>query len=112
MIFFHLLAFMSLLSPCLPHAAVPEDIRTLLTSNQCRNCDLRYAHLAGENLSGADLRGADLTGANLSGANLSGADLRGALLSGAQLSGANCSNIETDGATVMPLCDGAMESPE
>lgn len=54
-----------------------EEVRELLWSKECPECDLR-----GANLSGADLNGADMRGADLSGADLSGADLRHAELTG------------------------------
>ena len=70
-------------------AANSQDVRELLATKQCQNCDLSGAGLVMSDLSGADLRGANLSGANLSRANLSGADLRDANLSGAGLFGAN-----------------------
>ena len=75
-----------------------ENIRQLLASKQCQNCDLSSAGLVMANLSGANLRGANLSGANLSRANLSGADLSGANLSGTSLFGANLSGAKLSGA--------------
>ncbi|MEM9926969.1 MAG: pentapeptide repeat-containing protein [Cyanobacteria bacterium P01_D01_bin.50] len=75
-------------------AANSQDVRQLLATKQCQNCDLSGAGLVMSDLSGADLRGANLSGANLSRANLSGADLRDANLSGAGLFGANLSGAK------------------
>lgn len=63
-------------------------VRQLLSTGQCRGCDLSRSGLTYANLINADLRDADLRGANLSRANLSGANLQGAKLSGAGLNGA------------------------
>src|SRR5579883_276960 len=82
-------------------AANPEQIRQLLTSKQCQNCDLTGAGLVMADLSGADLSGANLAGANLSRANLSGADLRGTNLSGAVLFGVNLSRARLNGAILL-----------
>jgi len=66
-----------------------DDLRQLLTTGNCANCDLRRADLVLADLEDADLAGANLTGANLSQANLMGANLAGANLSGATLVGTN-----------------------
>jgi len=76
------------------------NIRQLLSSRECRQCDLRGSGLIVANLSGVNLAGANLTRANLSRANLDGADLRGADLSGANLNGANLSGAMLTGARV------------
>ncbi len=81
-------------------AANSEHLRQLLSSKECKNCDLSNAGLVMADLSGANLMGANLTGANLSRANLSGADLRGANLSGASLFGVNLSGAKLDAATL------------
>lgn len=81
-------------------AANFEQVRQLLTTKQCQNCDLTGAGLVMADLSGANLSGANLTGANLSRANLSGADLRGANLSGAGLFGVNLSEAKLSGANL------------
>lgn len=78
-----------------------EQIKQLLATNKCPNCNLRNAGLVMANLSEANLRGANLAGANLSRANLSGADLRGANLSGASLFGVNLTNAKLNGANLM-----------
>lgn len=68
-------------------AAGCEDdrVKQLLSTKQCRDCNLAEVDLSGANLAKADLSGADLTGANLTGADLTGADLTGAVLGGANL---------------------------
>ncbi len=119
---------------CLPaYGENLQHLRQLLSSRQCRSCDLvgsglayanlvsadlRGADLRGANLSQADLRGADLTGANLMGANLNGAilqgtvfaeanlsqaDLRGAYVANADFQGATVSNVQLRGAIGVPL---------
>lgn len=81
-------------------AANSEQVRQLLATKECQNCDLTGAGLVMADLSGANLSGANLTGANLSRANLSGADLRGANLSGAGLFGVNLSAAKLSGANL------------
>ncbi len=81
-------------------AANSEQLRQLLATKECQNCDLSGAGLVMADLSGANLSGANLTGANLSRANLSGADLRGANLSGAGLFGVNLSEAKLSGANL------------
>ncbi|RCJ22005.1 hypothetical protein A6770_05110 [Nostoc minutum NIES-26] len=81
-------------------AANTEQVKQLLTTKKCENCDLTGAGLVMADLSGANLSGANLTGANLSRANLSGADLRGANLSGAGLFGVNLSEAKLSGANL------------
>ncbi|MDW8202944.1 MAG: pentapeptide repeat-containing protein [Cyanobacteriota bacterium SKYGB_h_bin112] len=74
---------------CLPAQAENlQDVRQLLSSRQCQQCNLAGSGLAYADLVGADLRGANLRGANLGRADLRGADLSGADLSHASLSGA------------------------
>ncbi len=80
-----------------------ENLRQLLASRECMQCDLRGAGLIVANLSRVNLAGANLSRANLSRANLDGADLRGADLRGANLNGANLSGAILTGAQV----DGA-----
>ena len=67
------------------------EVMQLLSSKQCRGCDLRRANLVHADLSGADLQGADLSGANLSQANLQGANLNQANLTAASLFGSDLS---------------------
>ncbi len=87
------------------------DIRRLLITKICENCDLEGADLRRKNLSNANLRGAELTDAilystNLRGADLSNANLRGAELSSAILFSANLRGADLTGAilcqTLMP----------
>lgn len=88
----HLLLTFGLLSTfALAMPAQAENlthVRQLLSTGQCRGCDLSRSGLTYANLINADLRDADLRGANLSRANLSYANLQGAKLSGAALNGA------------------------
>ena len=67
----------------------PKDLQKLNTTNNCGNCDLSQANLAG----------IDLYGANLKGANLSGANLKGTLFNDADLTGANLKGASTDKET-------------
>nr|WP_322111842.1 pentapeptide repeat-containing protein [Aerosakkonema funiforme] len=78
-----------------------DNIKKLLATKQCQNCDLSGVNLSGANLPNANLSGANLSGANLSGANLSGADLSGANLSDANVTDANLSDANLTGA-IMP----------
>ncbi|MDJ0733648.1 MAG: pentapeptide repeat-containing protein [Nostocaceae cyanobacterium] len=82
-------------------AGNPENLRQLLTTKNCPQCDLSNAGLVMADLSGANLSGANLVGANLSRANLTGADLRGANLSGTGLFGANLNSAKLSGATLI-----------
>ncbi|MBK1987822.1 pentapeptide repeat-containing protein [Sphaerospermopsis aphanizomenoides BCCUSP55] len=94
-------AFLLTLSlPITAQAANDEEIRQLLSTKKCQNCQLANAGLAIADLSGADLRGANLEGANLSRANLTGADLRGANLAGASLFGVNLSRAKLNEANL------------
>lgn len=77
-----------------------QDIRQLLSTKECPNCNLTNAGLVLADLSGADLSGANLSGANLSRANLSRANLTGANLTGASLFGANLSGANLTGANL------------
>lgn len=86
--------------PLTAKASNYEQIRQLLATNKCFNCNLRNAGLVMADLSGANLSGANLAGANLSRANLSGADLRGANLTGASLFGANLIDAKLNGANL------------
>lgn len=79
-----------------------DQVRQLLATKRCSNCDLTnaglvLAQLPGANLTGANLAGANLSQANLAGANLSGANLAGASLNGANLSGAKLTNANLQG---------------
>jgi uncharacterized protein YjbI with pentapeptide repeats len=75
-----------------------RDVRRLINSGNCRDCDLRDADLRGRDLRNADLQGADLQNADLRNANLRGANLRDANLRGADLGNANLQNANTRNA--------------
>ena len=86
-------------------SAVERNVRTVIRTNACSNCDLAGADLTGADLTGANLAGADLTGADLTQANLTGANLFqtnlvGALLNGADLTLANIVAAILRGATL------------
>lgn len=74
------------------------NVRKLVNTNLCPNCDLVGVDLRGAHLIGADLRKADLSSADLSWANLEGADLSHANLTGADLTGAFLTNASLYGA--------------
>lgn len=74
------------------------QLRQLLSTGDCPNCDLRGADLVLADLENANLAGANLSGANLSQANLAGADLRGANLARATLNAANLMGANLEGA--------------
>lgn len=76
----------------------PEQVKQLLTTHECKNCNLDSADLSGTNLNHADLSGANLTNAKLSGADLNNADLSDTNLSNADLSNANLSTAQLTGA--------------
>lgn len=91
--------------------SVAENIKTLLKTRACPNCDLTKANLMGAflpgaNLTGANLHEADLTHANLTQANLSGmnlhtvCDLTGALLIAANLMGAELFSVDLTDANL------------
>lgn len=79
------------------------NVRRLLVTNACLECDLVGVDLSNQHLIGADLRGALLTGANLSWSNLEGADMTKADLTGANLTGAFLTNTSLVSANL----DGA-----
>ncbi|MGB0560861.1 MAG: pentapeptide repeat-containing protein [Spirulinaceae cyanobacterium] len=81
-------------------AADPADVQQLLETNQCVNCDLSGAELAGVNLFGANLVNANLANADLSGANLGNVNLIDANLSDANLAGAYLYEARLDDATL------------
>jgi hypothetical protein len=66
-----------------------KDLARLLSSKECKFCNLHSADLSNAQLSGAQLSNASLNGAKLSNANLSRANLSEAFLTNADLSGAN-----------------------
>ncbi len=67
----------------------PDDLKKLLATGNCKECDLSGSDLHRFDMSGADLRGANLNNSYLSGAHLSGANLSGAKLEGANLNSAD-----------------------
>jgi inosose dehydratase len=72
-----------------------NDLETLLSTNQCNQCDLSNA-----DLSNKDLYGSSLMEANLTGADLSGALLREANLTGGILTNATLTDAKLNGATL------------
>ncbi len=98
-----LIGALTLLTISITNPVVAEnlsDLRKLLSTKECRNCDLTGSGLVMANLSGAKLSGVNFSGANLSRADLSGANLIGADLSGASLYGANLSGANLIGANL------------
>lgn len=81
--------FVICLIPEFSYAFNEADLTRLLSTKQCRFCNLHSANLSGANLADAQLSNSALTGAQLSKANLSRANLSGAFLTNANLSGAN-----------------------
>jgi uncharacterized protein YjbI with pentapeptide repeats len=82
------------------YAENSSQLRQLLSTKNCTECDLTGAGLVMNDLSGAKLERANLVGANLSQTNLTGADLRGANLTGASLYGANLMGADLRGANL------------
>jgi uncharacterized protein YjbI with pentapeptide repeats len=64
-------------------------VAQLISTKQCKWCNLQNADFAGAQLPGAEISNSSLTNANLSKANLSRANLSGSFLMNANLSGAN-----------------------
>ena len=98
-----------------------KNLKRLLDTKKCYQCDLSGIDLSDKNLGEADLEGANLTGSNLEktdlgkavlrgallgDANLKKADLRGADLYRADLSGADLTEANMEGAKI----DGAVFS--
>jgi tetratricopeptide (TPR) repeat protein len=79
----------------------PDDLRQLLETKACSQCDLRGVGLVLADLETSNLQETNLFGANLSRANLAGADLRGANLSGVTLYGANLMGADLSGANLV-----------
>ena len=76
----------------------PDHVKQLLSTRECKNCDLRNAQIVRENLNRSDVSGADFTGAFLYGtsfrnANLKNARFTNADLTGADLTGARDANL-------------------
>lgn len=80
-----------------PVTSVVDNVRHLLTTNECIGCNLigaklKDTNLQNANLENANLQDADLERANLQGTNLQGANLQGADLGKASIIGANLEN--------------------
>lgn len=75
---------------------VENPVDRLLSTGQCRGCDLSGVDLSEAHLIGADLRDANLQGATLVRTNLEGADLTGANLTDANLTEAMLSDSVLD----------------
>lgn len=89
------------LGACLPARAENiEHLQKLLSTHDCRQCDLSNGGFTFANFSKANLQGADFSNANLSRANLSFADLSGANLTGASLYGANLTGAKLNGTVL------------
>jgi uncharacterized protein YjbI with pentapeptide repeats len=79
----------------IPASIQQNQIKQLLETKQCPECNFSNANLKGLDLQGFNLQGANLEGANLSGAKLANANLKNANLNKANLTGADlgCSGI-------------------
>lgn len=78
--------------PGIFYAFSEADLARLMSTKQCRWCNLHSADLSGAQLSGAQLSNASLSNASLSNANLSRANLSGDFLTNTNLSGTNLSD--------------------
>jgi uncharacterized protein YjbI with pentapeptide repeats len=78
--------------------AVQENIKILIETRSCPQCDLSGANLSRFDLSGANLNGANLSRSKLALANLSEANLQNANLREANFSGADLANTDMRGA--------------
>ena len=72
-----------------------NQVKQLLETKQCPECNLSNVNLKGMDLQGFNLQGANLESADLSGAKLANANLKNANLNKANLTGADlgCSGI-------------------
>jgi len=72
-----------------------NQVKELLQTKQCPECNFSNANLQGLDLQGVNFQGANLEGANLSGAKLANANLKNAKLNRANLTGADlgCAGI-------------------
>jgi uncharacterized protein YjbI with pentapeptide repeats len=79
----------------IPASIQQNQVKQLLETKQCPECNFTNANLKGLDLQGFNLQGANLEGANLSGAKLANANLKNANLNKANLTGADlgCSGI-------------------
>jgi uncharacterized protein YjbI with pentapeptide repeats len=79
---------------------VKPNIKRLLSTNECKNCDLSNADLEEANLQSANLEGANLQNANLQRANLQGANLKKTFMLQTNLAQANLAEAEFKGANL------------
>ncbi len=79
----------------IPASIEQNQVKQLLETKQCPECNFSNVNLKGMDLQGFNLQGANLEGANLSGAKLANANLKNANLNRANLTGADlgCSGI-------------------
>jgi uncharacterized protein YjbI with pentapeptide repeats len=79
----------------LPDSTEQNQVKQLLETKQCPECNFSNANLKGLDLRGFNLQGANLEGANLSGAKLANANFKKANLNRANLTGADlgCSGL-------------------
>ena len=81
-----------------PSTEVQENIKILIETRNCPQCDLSGANLSRFDLSGANLDGVNLSRSKLTLANLSGANLQNADLREANFAGADLANTDMRGA--------------
>ena len=79
----------------IPASTQQNQIKQLLETKQCPECNFSNANMKKLDLQGFNLQGANLEGANLSGAKLANANLKNANLNRANLTGADlgCNGI-------------------
>ncbi len=77
---------------------VLANVKKLLKTRQCAECDLRHADLSKLDLAGVELLDADLRHANLSQSHFDGANLAGVNFSHANLSASKLDKAEIHGA--------------
>ena len=79
----------------IPDSIQQNQVKQLLETKQCPECNLSNVNLKGMDLQGFNLQGANLKNADLSGAKLANANLKNANLNKANLTGADlgCSGI-------------------
>ena len=73
----------------IPASTQKNQVKQLLETKQCPECNFSNANMKGLDLQGFNLQGANLEGANLSGAKLANANLKNANLNRANLTGAD-----------------------
>lgn len=74
------------------------DLAQLLSTGQCKDCELVTVDLEETDLIGANLQSANLLAANLRGVRLQGANLKDADLGGVDLEGADLSSADLEEA--------------